>query len=70
MVTKAHEQGQVLERIDDVVIDTKEIAVKAEKEIKIAEKETRKNTKKICCLLWTIIFLVVSIVLIVYFSLK
>ncbi len=70
MVTKTHEQGQMMERIDDVIIDTKETAKKAEKEIAVAEKDTRKTTKKICCLTWIIIFVVTAIILIVYFSLK
>jgi len=70
MSTEAQMQGYKLMRIDDIVIETKETVIKAENEIKIAEAETRKTTKKICCLVWLIIFVVTAIVLILYFSLN
>ena len=70
MVRETEEQGRKLMRIDDVIIDTKETVKKAENEIKIAENLSKKNTKKICCLVWMIIFVVIAIVLLVYFSLK
>jgi len=70
MVRETEEQGRKLMRIDDIIIDTKETVNKAENEIRIAENESKKNTKKICCLVWMIIFVVLAIVLLVYFALK
>jgi hypothetical protein len=69
MAVKTWEQGQTLNRIDDVIIDTKDYAVKAEKEITKSEEETRRNSKKIACLVGIIVFVIISITLIVYFSL-
>ena len=69
MANEAQEQGQKLQRIDDIIIDTKDTVHKAENEIKIAEEGTRKNTKKICCLIWMILFVVAAIILVLWFSL-
>ena len=49
------------------MVQAKDFAVKAEKEIKTAEEETRKSTRKILCLAAIICFVIISIVLLVVF---
>jgi len=54
----------------DIVVDAKDNAIKAEGEIKLAEKETRSQTKKIACLSFIVVFVAASVVLLCYFIFK
>lgn len=50
-----------------MVIETKQNALKAENEIMDANKTTRSTTKKILYLTMIIVFVIVSVVLLIYF---
>lgn len=59
-----------LDRLEDIVVESKVNAIKAEGEISIAERTTRSQTKKVLCISFIVVFLVAAIVLIIYFSIK
>jgi methyl-accepting chemotaxis protein len=65
MASEVTNQAVGLKSIEDSVTQANLNVHKAEFEIEQAEKITRGGGKKICCLLWLIIFLVTSIIAIV-----
>ncbi len=53
--------------MDDYVAEVKINAMGADKEINLAQKNSRDVTRKIICLVFIISFLIISLGLIVYF---
>jgi hypothetical protein len=53
--------------LDDYVAEVKINAMGADKEINLAQKNSRDVTRKIICLVFIISFLIISLGLIVYF---
>jgi len=70
MGVQVAKSGEDLNRLEDLVIDSKVNTQNAEEQINIAEKDTRSSTRKICCLIGIILFFVISIVAIVIIVFK
>lgn len=57
-------QGENLEKIGDYIVQVNSNVKAGEREIDEADRETRRNTRRLFCLFMTICFVVVSIVVI------
>jgi hypothetical protein len=74
MTSDVQKQGEELGRyrvysgrLQEIVVETKENAIKAEKNIDDAEKVSRGDNRRICCISFLVITLAASVVLLIYF---
>ena len=68
MAQDVHQQGEMLNDIEEKVVKTEDNVEKAGKEINRANELSKGNTKRICCIIW-IIIIVIGVVLAVVLSL-
>ena len=61
-----YEGGLKLNTIEENVEHTVQNAYKAEREIDKAKKIESKNRKKLCCILWIAIFIIVAIISLIF----
>jgi t-SNARE complex subunit (syntaxin) len=62
MALTVKEQGEVFGKLEDHVVEIKDNALGAEHEIGLAEKDTRRTTRKLVFLFCGVLFVVVSLV--------
>jgi hypothetical protein len=74
MTSDVQKQGEELGRnliysgrLEEIVVETKDNAIKAEKNIDDAEKVSRGDSKRICCISFLVIMLTASVVILIYF---
>ena len=68
MAQDVHQQGEMLNDIEEKVVKTEDNVEKAGKEINRANELSKGNTKRLCCIIW-IIIIVIGVVLAVVLSL-
>ena len=68
MAQDVHQQGEMLNDIEEKVVKTEDNVEKAGKEINRANELSKGNTKRICCIIW-IVIIVIGVVLAVVLSL-
>ena len=68
MAQDVHQQGEMLNDIEEKVVKTEDNVEKAGKEINRANELSKGNTKRICCIIW-IVIISIGIVLAVVLSL-
>ena len=68
MAQDVHQQGEMLNDIEEKVVKTEDNVEKAGKEINRANELSKGNTKRICCIIW-IVIIAIGVVLAVVLSL-
>lgn len=68
MAQDVHQQGEMLNDIEEKVVKTEDNVEKAGKEINRANELSKGNTKRLCCIIW-IVIIVIGVVLAVVLSL-
>lgn len=68
MAQDVHQQGEMLNDIEEKVVKTEDNVEKAGKEINRANELSKGNTKRICCIIW-IVIISIGVVLAVVLSL-
>jgi len=68
MAQDVHQQGEMLNDIEEKVVKTEDNVEKAGKEINRANELSKGNTKRLCCLIW-IVIIAIGVVLAVVLSL-
>ena len=68
MAQDVHQQGEMLNDIEEKVVKTEDNVEKAGKEINRANELSKGNTKRICCVIW-IVIIAIGVVLAVVLSL-
>ena len=68
MAQDVHQQGEMLNDIEEKVVKTEDNVEKAGKEINRANELSKGNTKRICCIIWFVI-IAIGVVLAVVLSL-
>ena len=68
MAQDVHQQGEMLNDIEEKVVKTEDNVEKAGKEINRANELSKGNTKRLCCIIW-IIIIVIGVALAVVLSL-
>ena len=68
MAQDVHQQGEMLNDIEEKVVKTEDNVEKAGKEINRANELSKGNTKRLCCIIW-IVIIAIGVVLAVVLSL-
>ena len=68
MAQQVHEQGEMLNDIEEKVVKTEDNVNDASKEIKKANELSKSNTKRLCCIIW-IALISIGVVLAIVLSL-